>query len=997
MNICNLQTNQLSRNEVVGQASRLSPIFEYCAEMTGCERQIINRKMAGQFFENRDRRDACPTQWFVAGQSRSIALIWVKLALFVLPLAIAPAAWAMEFQVAPEGNDAWSGKLSHPNAAHNDGPLATLTGARDAIRKLKQAGELSEPVKVVVAAGRYQITAPLVLNTVDSGTERAPIIYEAAKGAHPVFSGGRAIHGWQPGSNGIWHAHLPEVAAGQWYFEQLWVNDHRAIRARTPNKFWFYLADIQEEPLASKAGEQAKAARQIVKLRPDDFKRFAGFTTSELKDLNLVVYHNWDVTRRFVDGIDESEQSLITSGEAMKSWNPWRKDSHFILENALRFLDSPDEWFLSRDGTLYYFPLPGEDMSKAEVVAPVAEKFIVIKGDQAAGKLVEHVTFKGLAFEYAQWLTPPSGFEPSQAAASIDAVIMVDGGRHIEFNDCQISHIGTYAIWFRRGCQDDAIRHCQIEDFGSGGVRIGEMQMPSDASAATSHLMVDNNFIRHGGFIFPCAVGVWIGFSSDNQITHNEIADLFYTGISVGWRWGYDASNCKRNDISYNHVHHIGKGLLSDMGGIYTLGPSEGTVVRGNVFHDIYSYSYGGWGLYTDEGSSGILLENNLVYNTKTGGFHQHYGKENILRNNIFVNGLEQQLQATRVEEHLSFTFENNIIYWTNNSPALAGPWADHRQLTLSNCYWNASGYPVTFAGKPLAEWQRTTLSEPTSTNGMTSQPDWAGKGREQGSVVADPLFVNAAAHDFRLKPDSPVLRLGFKPFDYSQAGVYGESAWVAKAKRATYPPLETAPAPLPTPMHFDFERETVGKPPRNFEVNLDGKGDSILVTDETAASGRHSLKIIDAPGLKFIWQPHLYVKTDRREGHIRNRFALRLETGAKVNFEWRDWSKAEYQTGPQIRLGDGKLKVGDKELLDVPTGQWIQFEVASGLGAADDGKWSLKVTVSGQEPREWKNLSYGSSKFKTLTWIGFTSDANEKTVFYLDDFMVEPAVVDVP
>src|ERR1039457_2371545 len=225
MNICNLQTNQLSRNEVVGQASRLSPIFEYCAEMTGCERQIINRKMAGQFFENKNRRDACPTQGFVAGQSRSIALIWVKLALFVLPLAIAPAAWAMEFQVAPEGNDAWSGKLSHPNAAHNDGPLATLTGVRHAIRKLKQAGELSEPVKVVVAAGRYQITAPLVLNTVDSGTERAPIIYEAAKGAHPVFSGGRAIHGWQPGSNGIWHAHLPEVAAGQWYFEQLWVND----------------------------------------------------------------------------------------------------------------------------------------------------------------------------------------------------------------------------------------------------------------------------------------------------------------------------------------------------------------------------------------------------------------------------------------------------------------------------------------------------------------------------------------------------------------------------------------------------------------------------------------------------------------------------------------------------------------------------------------------------------------------------------------------------
>ena len=150
-------------------------------------------------------------------------------------------------------------------------------------------------------------------------------------------------------------------------------------------------------------------------------------TQEELKDVNLVVYHNWDVTRRFVDRIGEPDHSLVTSGEAMKSWNPWRKNSQFILENALRFLDVPGEWFLSREGTLFNLPLPGEDLGKAEVVAPVAEQFIVIKGDPAAGKFIEHVTFKGLAFEHAQWLTPPGGFEPAQAAAPIDAVVMVDG------------------------------------------------------------------------------------------------------------------------------------------------------------------------------------------------------------------------------------------------------------------------------------------------------------------------------------------------------------------------------------------------------------------------------------------------------------------------------------------------------------------------------------------------------------------------------------------
>jgi hypothetical protein len=717
------------------------------------------------------------------------AVCLIQTALLGLFLAAAPALSALDLHIAPDGNDGWTGKLAHPNSARTDGPLATLTGARDAIRRLKQRGPLLEAVQVLVANGRYQMAAPLELDSQDTGTVKAPITYQAAPGAHPVFSGGRAIGGWQPGTNGLWHAQIPEVAAGHWYFEQLWVNGRRATRARTPNQLWFNLLDVREEPLAGEPGRPGVAARQTVRLRPADFQAVAGLSTEELKDVNLVVYHNWDLTRRFLDRIDPEQQSLITSGKAMQSWNPWRANSQFILENALRFLDAPGEWFLSRDGMLSYQPLPGEIMNQAQAFAPVADKFLLIKGDPADGKFVEHITFQGLAFEHSQWLAPPGGFEPAQAAAPIDAVVMLDGARNIVFNDCAISHIGTYALWFRRSCGDDVIRHCRIEDFGAGGVRIGETQMPEELSARTDHITVDNDIIQHGGYIFPCAVGVWIGFSSDNQVTHNDIAGLFYTGISAGWRWGYAESNCKRNDISFNLVHHLGQGLLSDMGGIYTLGPSEGTVVRGNIFHDIYSYSYGGWGMYTDEGSSGILFENNLVYNTKTGGFHQHYGRENILRNNILVDGLEQQLQLTRVENHLSFTFEHNIIYWTNGSPALAGPWFDNRQLTRSNCYWNTTGSPVTFAGKSLSDWQNTPVNPPVVTNGVTDVPDWAVKGREQGSLVADPHFVNAAGHDFRLRRDSPALLLGFKPFAYSQAGVYGDAAWRDQATRATFPP----------------------------------------------------------------------------------------------------------------------------------------------------------------------------------------------------------------
>jgi len=214
--------------------------------------------------------------------------------------------------------------------------------------------------------------------------------------------------------------------------------------------------------------------------------------------------------------------------------------------------------------------------------------------------------------------------------------------------------------------------------------------------------------------------------------------------------------------------------VLSDMGGIYTLGPSEGTVVSDNIFHDIYAYSYGGWGLYTDEGSTGIVMERNLVYNVKTGGFHQHYGKENVVRNNILAFSKLYQVQATRVEDHLSFTFENNIVYY-NTGKLLAGPWTKVKINMDKNCYWNAASEAVEFVGKKLDDWREETQ-------------------HDKNSIVADPRFINAKKFDFRLQTDSPARKIGFKPFDYSKAGVYGDPRWVRKARSAKFRPLEIAP-----------------------------------------------------------------------------------------------------------------------------------------------------------------------------------------------------------
>jgi hypothetical protein len=643
-----------------------------------------------------------------------------------------------------------------------------------ALASLRRRGLLTGPVTVWVGGGRYELAQTLVIKPEDTW----PVTFRARPGEKPVFSGGSRITGWKVQTlrgKPVWTVDLPRVRDGAWDFRSLYVDGRRALRPRLPRKGLYRMAGVPGMPLP---GGWGKGGQTVFESAPGEARPFHNLT-----DVEVVYLHFWIEERSPIAAFDP-ESRLVTMtrpscSALVGSYGSQLADYYF--DNVFEALDEPGEWYLDRAaGRLYYRPRPGEKPATAEVIAPRLLQLVACEGNPAAGAYVEQIRFDGITFAHTDWRHPSGdGAEvrghsrfnrhsrgnragASQAACDVPGALAFEGARHCSLENCVLRNLGWYAVSVADGSEDIRVVGCTIRDTGAGGVKLNgaEARDPAVALLKTGVHAVTDNTISEGGRIFHSAVGVLSMNAYRVTIAHNHIFDYFYTGVSVGWEWGYHQSASHSNTIAFNHIHDIGQGLLSDMGGIYTLGVQPGTVIRNNLIHGVRSAHYGGWCLYPDEGSSHLLIENNVCYDADRQAFHQHYGRENLVINNVFAFGKDAAMTYSRGEAHIGITFLRNLFV-TAGVPVVQGGYniafdGGHIRSD-SNLFYDVTGKPPGF--------RRGKAEEATDLR------DWQAAGYDRHSVAADPLFRNWKKRDFRLRPGSPALALGFRPVDVSGAG----------------------------------------------------------------------------------------------------------------------------------------------------------------------------------------------------------------------------------
>ena len=648
--------------------------------------------------------------------------------------------------VSPDG----VGSGMNPHTREEGFGPANIADAFKHAKAIRGGGALF-PISIKLLGGVYQIDKPIAVPAGMTG-----VTIEPFGDGEVLILGGKQLTGFKRDvffGGECLSLHIPEVERGEWNFTDLYVSGARALKTRLPSDGYFTMKDteIPSENLFDHSKyfiPQPEDARVIVEL-------------SGIEDVVISFNHFWVDEHTPIESFDLESDRVYMKYRSGCTISPGQE---YILENVAKKLERPGEYYLDRkNGMLYYLPRCEEEWNDPKIWAPSAQSLLTVKGTEAnpiSGIRIRNINFACTKGETMNTNKDRFASE-GQSVAGAHGAVEFSYAHNVTFENCRVSCIGTHGINVKESCSHVRIERCEVYDCGAGGIRICGGSAKEPQSTYTHSITVADCRISCLGRRYYAGCGVLLMHAYDCDIVHNEIHDLYYTGISVGWVWGYGRSVTRDNRIIGNHIYDLGKAFLSDMGGVYLLGSQPGTVVANNRIHDIKCKEYGGWALYTDEGSSGILLENNLCYRTSSNSFHQHYGAGNVVKNNIFAYPGTSALGFTRPEPHLSATVNSNIFY-TDSKP-IVGEYYDIQPGTGMG-----DGTVVSYGNLMFDASGELNYSD---AKGLETLDLAQSRGMEYGSVCADPMFNDPKNDDFTLSPDSPAYKIGFIPFDYSECG----------------------------------------------------------------------------------------------------------------------------------------------------------------------------------------------------------------------------------
>ncbi len=581
--------------------------------------------------------------------------------------------------VSPSGDD--------NNPGTEDLPFATIEHARDVVSLLNT--DMTGSILVLVHGGVYEIKRPISFSIRDSGNNGFKIIYRAAEGETPVISGGVAVSGWQTVPNSpMWKTILlPETVL----FRNLYVNGVRASRAASEGT----ITGLRDTP--ERDGFLVSSSKLPEISRPQDMELHWIY---DWKDIRLRV-RDIEVNQDGAKNIRMLQPYFSYAVGMGSSEHPWfpKYNVPFYLENALELLDQPGEWYYNPETReLFYLPRDGEDMSTAHVVIPQTRSLLEIKGG-AIGQEVHDLVFEGLTFAYAGWIRASEvGTFGWQAQVQISknglemtpAHVYFSSAHHIDVEKCRFLYLGASGVGLGNNTEDIAIRGNLFHDISDAAIVVGHwddayITMPSLQSQPRNNV-IENNLIDHAGVEYWGAAGINAYYVENLQIIHNEISDLPYTGISMGWGWSSttDSTTSNHNHIAYNLITNITQ-HARDAGGIYTLGQQPGTVVEENVI----SRMGGDYAcLYPDEGSAYISYLNNVcdsapfwahiwinsihdiqIENTFTNVNRiENKGRNIDIKNLVFIDGQNWTPEALSIMDNAGLEDQYDFLHmWLEN------------------------------------------------------------------------------------------------------------------------------------------------------------------------------------------------------------------------------------------------------------------------------------------------------------------------------------------